>query len=52
MPISRAELPEEFFDRTSSQLLPQPEPQYTHAGAHVRPGIQNQRWPKNPQRPK
>ena len=31
MPISRAELPEEFFDITSNQLLVQPEPQYPYA---------------------
>jgi len=31
MPISREELPEEFFDITSAQLLVQPEPQYFYA---------------------
>lgn len=31
MPISRAELSEEFFDRTSATLLRQPEPQYLYA---------------------
>ncbi len=31
MPISRGSLTEEFFDRTSSQLLAQPEPQYLYA---------------------
>lgn len=30
--ISRATLPQEFFDITSAQLLIQPEPQYLHAG--------------------
>ena len=29
--ITRASLPEEFFDITSAQLLLQPEPQYLHA---------------------
>ncbi len=29
--ITRASLPEEFFDITSAQLLKQPEPQYLHA---------------------
>ena len=32
MPISRAELPEEFFDMTSPRLLRQPEPKYLYAG--------------------
>lgn len=31
MSVSRAELPEEFFDITDSMLLVQPEPQYLHA---------------------
>jgi len=31
MPISRAELPEEFFDVTSTKLLVQPEPSYLFA---------------------
>jgi hypothetical protein len=31
MSISRAELTEEFFDRTSAKLLAQPEPQYPYA---------------------
>ncbi len=31
MPISRAQLGEEFFDRTSAILLRQPEPQYLYA---------------------
>lgn len=31
MPISRAQLTEEFFDKTSSLLLRQPEPQYLYA---------------------
>jgi hypothetical protein len=36
MPISRAQLPEEFFDRTSAQLLVQPEPQYLYARLFLR----------------
>lgn len=36
MGISRAELPEEFFDRTSAQLLAQPEPQYLYARLFLR----------------
>jgi len=32
MGISRAQLPEEFFDRTSAKLLVQPEPKYVYAG--------------------
>lgn len=31
MPISREQLTEEFYDRTSAQLLAQPEPQYLYA---------------------
>lgn len=31
MPISRAELPEEFYDITSAHLLAQPEAQHSHA---------------------
>lgn len=31
MPLSRAELPEEFYDITSAQLLAQPEPMYLYA---------------------
>lgn len=31
MPVSRAALPEEFYDRTSALLLAQPEPQYLFA---------------------
>jgi hypothetical protein len=36
MPISRAQLPEEFFDRTSATLLAQPEPQYLYARLFMR----------------
>jgi hypothetical protein len=36
MPISRAQLPEEFFDRTSAKLLKQPEPQYLYARLFLR----------------
>lgn len=36
MPISRAQLTEEFFDRTSSQLLVQPEPQYLYCRLFLR----------------
>jgi hypothetical protein len=36
MPISRAQLPEEFFDRTSATLLKQPEPQYLYARLFLR----------------
>lgn len=36
MPISRSQLPEEFYDRTSAQLLAQPEPQYLYARLFLR----------------
>ena len=36
MPISRAQLPEEFFDKTSATLLKQPEPQYLYARLFMR----------------
>lgn len=36
MPISRAQLTEEFFDRTSATLLAQPEPQYLYARLFLR----------------
>lgn len=36
MPISRAQLPEEFYDKTSATLLAQPEPQYLYARLFLR----------------
>ncbi len=36
MPISRGSLTEEFYDRTSAQLLAQPEPQYLYARLFLR----------------
>lgn len=36
MGISRAQIPEEFYDRTAAQLLAQPEPQYLYARLFLR----------------
>lgn len=36
MGVSRDQLPEEFYDRTSAQLLAQPEPQYLYARLFLR----------------